>query len=168
MRFLEDAKKIETKLQPNVIRCPKCGGPGGVELFTSISPCDACLNPLLLHGPQDDDDPSGGYTLFGKSIYPPKPAAPSQPLRAPLPSTAVSVGNALAALWVAPSGFGLETADIPMTIISTSVRIGDTVTFDGIDFFSVVDINPALCEIKLVGLAGAFKRIALPAQMFKP
>jgi hypothetical protein len=24
--------------------CPRCGRPGGVQLFTSISPCDACLS----------------------------------------------------------------------------------------------------------------------------
>jgi hypothetical protein len=26
--------------------CPKCGKPGGVLLFTSIGPCDACLAPV--------------------------------------------------------------------------------------------------------------------------
>lgn len=26
-------------------KCPRCGGPGGVALFTSVAPCDRCLSP---------------------------------------------------------------------------------------------------------------------------
>ena len=38
--------------------CPKCGGPNGVLLFTTVSPCDKCVNSKTNH-------PTMGAGFFG-------------------------------------------------------------------------------------------------------
>lgn len=100
-------------------KCPKCGGNGGVMLFTSIAPCDACLNPMKYAVNFHKGDTL--YTEVSKANYAPAPA----PVAAPVPQNAQGVvaracaPNINPALWHGwkhpTDGWCVWTLDEPLT-----------------------------------------------------
>lgn len=92
-----------TPKKPEVVLCPKCGQPGGVQLFTSISPCDRCLNPAP-EPAYEDTDPFGIFTLSNAQ---PALFAPANVLGPILSVTASSYGSLAMAL-ILPAGLNIS------------------------------------------------------------
>lgn len=95
--------------KPEVILCPKCHQPGGVQLFTSISPCDKCLNPDEFHIPAyEDTEPFGIFTLSAPTLVLPTGSVALGPIMGVTNSTygptAVAISLLPGTIW--PYGFG--------------------------------------------------------------